>query len=211
MSTEAVVKTASIKAWLRTLCQDQNSVRIIRFAIGVTLAAALAYGINWPLSFLLPILTSLMLSLPLPMPSLRAGLRNMLYTLMAFGLGLIFSLFFLQYPFVYIVMLGLVLFHLYYYLNRGGSLWLALLSIVAILLLSMVGNSHEGLATDISLGFIGTGWLTMMMVWVSHRWCPIPGLHRFRSHPASSRAILSLPPRQLSRAPSPSCRSPACL
>lgn len=173
MSTEAA-RPSSKKAWLRALGQDQASVRIIRFAIGVTLAAALAYGINWPLSFLLPILTAFMLSLPLPMPTLLAGLRNMLHTLMAFGLGLIFSLFFLQYPIVYIVMLGLVLFHLYYYLNRGGSLWLTLMSIIAILLLSMLGNSHEGLATGISLGFIGTGWLTILMVWVAHLLVPDP-------------------------------------
>ena len=174
MSTEATVKAYSLKAWLRALGQDQTSVRIIRFTLGVTLAAALAYGINWPLSFLLPILVSFMLSLPLPMPSLQAGLRNMLHTLMAFGVGLVFSLFFLQYPIVYIVMLGLVLFHLYYYLNRGGSLWLSLMSIVAILLLSMLGNSHEGLATGISLGFIGTGWLTIIMVWFSYLLVPDP-------------------------------------
>jgi len=200
MSTEAVAKTAPINAWLRTLGQHQDSVRILRFATGVTLAAALAYGINWPLSFLLPILTSFMLSLPLPMPSLRAGLQNMLHTLMAFGLGLVFSLFFLQYPFVYIVMLGLVLFHLYYYLNRGGSLWLALLSIVAILLLSMLGNSHEGLATGVSLGFIGTGWLTMMMVWMAHllvpdpRAAPLPQSAGFQpgySRPAAQAALKS--------------------
>ena len=93
MSTETV-RTSSFKAWLNVLAQDQNSIRIIRFAIGVTLSAALAYGINWPLSFLLPVLVSFMLSLPLPIPSLKAGLRNMLHTLMAFGIGLIFSLFF---------------------------------------------------------------------------------------------------------------------
>jgi hypothetical protein len=200
MSTEATVKAYSLNAWLRALGQDQTSVRIIRFTLGVTLAAALAYAINWPLSFLLPILTSFMLSLPLPMPSLQAGLRNMLHTLMAFGAGLIFSLFFLQFPLVYIVMLGLVLFHIYYYLNRGGSLWLALMSIVAILLLSMLGNTHEGLATGISLGFIGTGWLTIIMVWLSHLLVPdpqatsfpqAPGFQPGYSRPAAKAALKS--------------------
>jgi len=200
MSTEAAVKAYSLNAWLRALGQDQTSVRIIRFTLGVTLAVALAYGINWPLSFLLPILTSFMLSLPLPMPSLQAGLRNMLHTLIAFGAGLIFSLFFLQFPLVYIVMLGLVLFHIYYYLNRGGSLWLALMSIVAILLLSMLGNTHEGLATGISLGFIGTGWLTIIMVWLSYLLVPdpqatsfpqAPGFQPGYSRPAAEAALKS--------------------
>ncbi len=200
MSTEVAVKASSMKAWLRALGQDQVSVRIIRFAIGVTLSAALAYGINWPLSFLLPILVSFMLSLPLPMPSLQAGLRNMLHTLIAFGAGLVFSLFFLQFPLVYLVMLGLVLFHLYYYLNRGGSLWLALMSIIAILLLSMLGNTHEGLATGISLGFIGTGWLTIIMVWFSYLLVPdpqaapypqAPGFQPGYSQPAAQAALKS--------------------
>ncbi len=200
MSTEATVKVSSLKAWLHALLQDQTSVRIIRFSVGVTLSAALAYGINWPLSFLLPILVSFMLSLPMPMPSLQAGLRNMLHTLIAFGAGLVFSLFLLQYPLVYIVMLGLVLFHLYYYLNRGGSLWLALMSIIAILLLSMLGNSSEGLATGVSKGFIGTGWLTIIMVWFSYLLVPdpqatlfpqAPGFKPGHSRPAAQAALKS--------------------
>lgn len=200
MSIEATAKESSLKAWLRALGQDQTSVRIIRFAIGVSLSAALAYGISWPLSFLLPVLVSFMLSLPLPIPSLKAGLRNMLHTLLAFGIGLIFSLFFLQYPIVYLIMLGMVLFHLYYYLNRGGSLWLSLMSIIAILMLSMLGNSHEGLATGISLGFIGTGWLTIIMVWFSYMLVPdpqatpfpqAPGFQPGYSRPAAEAALKS--------------------
>jgi hypothetical protein len=174
MSTEATTKIPSLKAWLQEIAQDQSSVRIIRFATGVTISVALAYGIEWPLSFLLPVLTSVLLSLPLPMPSLQAGLRNMLHTLSAFGLGLIFSLFFLQYPLAYILMLGLALFHLYYYLNRGGSFWLTLMSMIAILLLPMLANTHEGLATGLSLGFVYTSWLTVIMVWVSHLLVPDP-------------------------------------
>ena len=182
MSTESVEAISLTERW-RALFQDQTSVRIVRFAVGVTLAAALAYGINWPLSFLLPVLTSFILSLPLPMPSLAAGLRNMLYTLVAFSLGLFYSLFFLHFPIVYIVMLGLILFHLYYYLNRGGSLWLTLMSMIAVLLLSMLGNSHEGLAIGVSLNFIWTSWLTMIMVWLSYLLIPDPVSTPFPQRP----------------------------
>ena len=174
MSTEATSKIPSLRAWLQEIAQDQTSVRIIRFAVGITISVALAYGIEWPLSFLLPVLTSVFLALPLPMPSLQAGLRNMLHTLSAFGLGLIFSLFFLHYPLAYILMLGFALFHLYYYLNRGGSFWLTLMSMIAILLLPMLANTHEGLATGMSMGFVFTSWLTVIMIWVSHLLVPDP-------------------------------------
>ena len=183
MSTSANAKLPSLNSWLHGIAQDQTSVRIIRFALGVTISAALAYGIEWPLSFLLPVFTSLLLSLPLPMPSLSAGLRNMLHTLIAFGLGLVFSLFFLQFPVAYILMLGMVLFHLYYYLNRGGSFWFTLISMIAILLLPMLANTHGGLATGISIGFVATSWLTVFMVWLSHLLVPDPVMAKFPQKP----------------------------
>jgi hypothetical protein len=169
-----MIKALSPLAWLRVIAADPVSVRVIRLALGVTLSVALAYGIEWPLAFLLPVLTAVFLSLPLPMPSLVGGLRNMLHSLLAFGIGLVFSLFFINFPMAYLLMLGLVLFHLYYYLNRGGSFWFTLMSMIAILLLPMLANTAEGLATGLALGFIGTSWLTMIMVWIAHLLVPDP-------------------------------------
>jgi len=167
-------RTLSPGGWLGRIAGDQTSVRIVRFALGVTIAVALAYGIEWPMAFLFPVLTAVMLSLPLPMPTLAGGLRNMMHSLLAFGIGLVFSLFFINYPIAYILMLGLVLFHLYYYLNRGGSFWLTLMSMLAILILPMLANTAEGLATGLALGFIGTSWLTVIMVWFAHLLVPDP-------------------------------------
>jgi hypothetical protein len=169
-----MIKALSPLAWLREITADPVSIRMIRLALGVTLSVALAYGVEWPLAFLLPVLTAVFLSLPLPMPSLVGGLRNMLHSLLAFGLGLVFSLFFINFPMAYLLMLGLVLFHLYYYLNRGGSFWFTLMSMIAILLLPMLANTDEGLATGLALGFIGTSWLTMIMVWIAHLLVPDP-------------------------------------
>jgi hypothetical protein len=169
-----MIKALSPLAWLREIAADPVSIRMIRLALGVTISVALAYGVEWPLSFLFPVLTAVFLSLPLPMPSLVGGLRNMLHSLLAFGIGLVFSLFFIHFPLVYLLMLGLVLFQLYYYLNRGGSFWFTLMSMLAILILPMLANTAEGLATGLALGFIGTSWLTMIMVWIAHMLVPDP-------------------------------------
>ncbi|MGB5585708.1 MAG: DUF2955 domain-containing protein [Gammaproteobacteria bacterium] len=200
LQADAAERAPSFKTRPGHSLQDQTSVRILRYAIGVTLSAALAYAINWPLSFLLPVLTAFMLSLPLPIPSLATGLRNMLYTLMAFGLGLVFALSLLRFPLVYILMLGLVMFHLYYYLNRGGSLWLTLMGVLAVLLLSMLGNSHEGLAAGVSLNFVWTCWLTMVMVRLTYLLVPdprsapypqAPGFQSGYSQPSAEAALRS--------------------
>ena len=186
------IKISSFKTWVHLLGQDQTSVRAVRYALGVTIAVALAYGINWSLAFLMPVLTAVILGLPLPMPSLKAGLQNMQSTILAFALGLVFSLFFLQYPIAYLVMLGLVLFHLYYYLNRGGSFWLTLMSMIAVLLLPMLASSNEGLAIGFSLGFVWSGCLTVVMVWVAYLLVPDPQSAAFPQGPELQRGYSPL-------------------
>ncbi len=193
-------KSSLLKDWLFIISRNPASIRSIRFAIGVTLAVALAYGINWPLAFLMPVLTAVILSLPLPMPSLKTGLKNMANTLQAFALGLVFSLFFLHYPLAYLLMLALVLFHLYYYINRGGSFWLTLMSLIAVLLLPMLANSGDGLAVGFSFGFVLSGCLTVIMVWVAYLLVPdqtisalpkTPGFQRGYSSIAAKTALKS--------------------
>ncbi|WP_232772411.1 DUF2955 domain-containing protein [Psychromonas sp. Urea-02u-13] len=175
-------KVVKIGFW-QSIKQDVTCMRQMRFAFGVTLSAALAYGINWPLAFLLPIFSCMLLALPFPKPSLQASLKNMLNTLKAFALGLVFSLFFLQYPIAYILMLGLALFHIYYYLNRGGSFWLTLMSLIAILILPMIANTSEGLAIGFSAGFVYSSWLTIAMIWLMHFIFPDPQFSAFPTPP----------------------------
>jgi len=176
-------------------------IRIMRFAIGVTLATALSSAIEWPLSFLTPVLTSVVLALPLPMPSLKVGLTNMVYTVAAFFLGLVFTLFLLPFLLAYVPMLGLVLFYLYYTVNRGGSFWLVLMSLLAVLILPLLGNVHEKLATGFAFGFVFSGWITIFMIWFAHLLIPDPtntppipkkpGLQAAYSKPAAQAALKS--------------------
>ena len=184
MSTSIKAKVSARPAsFISTLYADVNAMRVLRFAFGVTVACALAYGINWPLAFLMPVFTALLLAMPLPKPSVQASLNNMMSTLQAFVLGLAFSLFFLQYPIAYLIALALVLFHLYYYLNRGGSFWFTLMSMIAILVLPMIANSNEGLAIGFSAGFVYSSWLTIAMLWLAHFVFPDPSFTQFPVKP----------------------------
>lgn len=176
MSTNSPV---SLKVKIENLYADVQIMRVFRFAFGVTLACGLAYGINWPLAFLMPVFTAMLLAMPLPKPSVKASLDNMLSTLKAFAIGLTFSLFFLQYPIAYLIALALVLFHLYYYVNRGGSFWFTLMSMIAVLVLPMMANTNEGLAIGFSAGFVYSSWLTIGMIWLAHFVFPDPNFTQF--------------------------------
>ncbi len=200
MSTEAADPGKRLLPWrpvfFTGLLSDIRSARIIRYALGVTLAVALAYTIDWPLAFLTPILTGVILGLPLPMPPLQAGLLNMFRTLIAFFIGAVFTLYLLPYPLVYVPVFGVVLFHCYYFLNRGGSFWFVLMAILAILILPMLGNTHEGLAFGVAMGFIGSGWMAIIMVWVAHTLVPDPSTGQALPAPAGFRSGYSAPAAQ---------------
>ena len=163
---------ASTRELFSTIWSNQQSIRIMRFALGVTLAVAFSAAIDWPLAFLLPILTSVLLAMPIPRPTLKAIIGSMLFTVMAFTLGLVFAIFLLPYPMAYILLLGLALFNIYYLVNRGGPFWLALMSLLAVLILPVLGNVQQGLAFGVAMGFIISGWLTMAMVWIAHLMVP---------------------------------------
>lgn len=130
---------------------DLRTVRVTRFTVGTTIAAAIAYAYEWPLFFLTPVLTIAFLSMPLPGVTARRWLDLLGYVLGAVVLGAVFTVFVMAYPLVYVLLLGLVLFHVYYLVNRRGPFIFALMSLLAVLILPMMGMAHEVLA----LGFAG--------------------------------------------------------
>lgn len=145
-----------------------QQVRALRYALGITIALALASAIAWPLSFLFPVLSAVMLALPLPKPTLQQVFRNMRDTLFAFAVGYLSTQFILPHTVIYIPLLALALFHTYYHLNRGGSFWLVLLLLICLLLMPMLAGVHEGLAIGVALGLVWSSWLTIGLLWLAH-------------------------------------------
>lgn len=176
MSTEVTADTAAQQQKRRRRIWTTNlrTARVLRFAFGVTTAVVLAFGYEWPLSFLTPIFTGLFLSLPLPAPTLGQNLRNCYYVLEAFVLGLVFTLFLLPFPLIYVPCLGLALFHIYYYLNRGGSFWRVLMHIIAVLILPMTGQLHDIISEGFAIYFIFSSVLAILLYQLAHGLLPDP-------------------------------------
>jgi hypothetical protein len=145
----AVVEKPRYQLWTTNL----RTARVIRYTVGVTAAVAISFGFKWPLYFLTPIFTALFLTKLLAGPTLKQTFALFKYVAVAFAIGLVFTLFLLPYPLIYVPALGLALFHIFYMVNRGGPLMLGLMSLVAVLLLPVMGNAHEALAMIIALYF----------------------------------------------------------
>jgi uncharacterized membrane protein YccC len=173
MSTEAVAslpRPASRARWR----SDARIVRTLRFALGVWAASLLAFVVQWPLFFLTPVLAAFFLSLPLPAPTGWNAVRVFWQIVAAFALGLVFSQFLLAYPMVFLVALGLALFHSYYRLNRGGSVLFAVVSLIALLLLPMLALSHQAVSEGAANWFVVSAGLAVLTYLLAHRLLPDP-------------------------------------
>jgi len=174
--------------WAWRWTHDLRAMRVFRFAFGVTLAMGVSFAGNWPLFFITPVLVAFMLALPLPPPTLRQGAANLLYIFIAFAIGLLFTLLLLPYPLVFVPALGLILFHVYYLANRGGPPFLVIMTIVAVLLLPMLGLTHDVIAGGFAAAFVHSGLFAIVLVWLAHGVVPDPP----DSHPPMpARASLS--------------------
>lgn len=86
--------------------------KIIRYALGIVLVIAIAFGVNWPASFLAVVLAnSFLLG---HRPSFKQGLDFLIKVAIAVAVALFLSNYLLQYRELYIVLIGLILFYLFY-------------------------------------------------------------------------------------------------
>jgi len=147
-------------------------IRILRYAVGSTIAMAVAMGFDWPLSFLTPVLTLSFLASPAPRPSLKMGFNFVLAIAIAGYIGLLVGRILLPYPFVYIPFVGLLLFRIYY--AKGGTLppILILWLLIALLLIPLMMMQSHALANIIALNLVIGGGATLLVVWISYALLP---------------------------------------
>jgi uncharacterized membrane protein YccC len=93
---------------------------------------------------------------------------------------------------VYAPTLGLALFHIYYHANRGGSIWLVLMCLIAVLILPMLGSAQDELPVAFALYFAGSSVLAIGINFVAHVVLPDPVAEQAST--GSSRLKLSYSP-----------------
>jgi len=106
--------------------------RIIRFVVGVTAAAALAYGINWGLSFVMPVFLAKFL---VDKPVLTRQIFDELFLAMIATvlIGLSISNGATHYPLVLLLLVGLLMFWAYYlFMDPEWNLFATILIISAL-------------------------------------------------------------------------------
>ena len=98
----------------KTRILDSNSIRVLRVAIGVTIAAALAYGFAWPMAFIATVFTWNFLRMPAAIFTPKVALVILVTMTAGIGFGYLVGLTLLRYPPVFMLSMFPLMFFVFY-------------------------------------------------------------------------------------------------
>lgn len=135
-----------------------TNIRILRFALGVTLSIAIAFAINWPLSFVMPLFVAKILSSRGPRLSVDLLFKIFLLMFIAFLFADLITQLLLPYPVIFILMVTLILFRLFYWHQSGGNVTVITLLLLGLTIVPMLGQVDPSLAGGfVSMFLISAG------------------------------------------------------
>lgn len=150
-----------------------KQIRILRYALGVTLAMAISQGYGWLLSFLVPVLLLGYLAPPALPLSFKAGLKFLVVIGIACSAGLLIGKL-VDFPLVYLPLMFLIFMHIFYATEKAIPPLLKTWLLIAILLLPMMSLSSQNLSLIIApLLFLGA-FVTVLITWIMYAIIPNP-------------------------------------
>lgn len=153
---------------------DARFVAVSRFALGTTLAVALSFGFAWPMGFFTPVIVAKLLGTPGFRPSVSVGVGMIAGIAIGLGLGLVIALPLNAYPAVQLLVVGVVLFRIFYAAAGGAPAFPVTMMLVGITVLPLVVMESPALAIDFAAGFVGLGVAAMVIVGLAHALLPDP-------------------------------------
>jgi len=172
MPSDSVGAISAVSNAIDTRRMHIVSVRILRLALGTALSMLFSQIVNWPMSFIAPVLTMFILALPLPALRLSSGIKFILVFVVAIYAGLVFLPFMLNQRVVGILLLGLALYHSFYFTARGGSQVIGAFATVGLALVTSVGTVSTDAVLQVSGGLATGAVFGVLFVWVAHAILP---------------------------------------
>jgi hypothetical protein len=128
--------------------------KVLRLSLGITFGLGVAQIGNWQLSFLLPIFMSMLLSGP--KINLKMGIGFVAMILIGTMLGMVLTVTVVHLPFVCLLVISTLMFHIFYAANKGLSPLLVVMLLMGVTAIPLVGLQSSAMAWMIVQGlFIG--------------------------------------------------------
>ncbi len=168
------------------------SRRILRLALGTSLAMLSSQVAGGPMSFITAVFAFVFLSLPLPRPSIKFAVGFVLILSVSFFGGALIVPFLEHYRWTGILLFVVALFHSFYFTAKGGPAALGTLATIGLTLAAAVGTVSVDALLGIARTIIIGAAAGMLFVWLAHALLPDPP-----PDPASIRNRPAPPPVDL--------------
>ena len=166
--------------------QDIASRRILRLALGTSLALGFSQAMGWPMSFIAPVITLVLLTLPLPVPSAKMGILLLAAILVPVLLGSVVLLpFFAHLHSVGIILVMLALFYSFYISAKGAPEVVGTLLTIGITINVAIGSVNIDVFYAVVSGLSKGAACGLVFVWIAHVLLPdLPGTFSGAQRPA---------------------------
>jgi len=151
---------------------DARSARVLRYAMGSTIALTVAMAWNWPIAYLTPLLSLKFLASPKPRPSLKVGIGFIVVVGFSCLGGLWLGRYLISYPLVYIPFTGLVLFRIFHLKTVGKAPGLMTMLLISLLVLPLIVMTTPAAAEIAAGGILMAAIATIGVVWLAHALIP---------------------------------------
>lgn len=173
------------KTYISTYKFDAISKKTIRYAIGIAIAAGIAFGYNYPLSFFLIIMANSFLQGP--KPTLRFAFDFTLKFSVGVVFGVLLSNFFLEYEIPFLFLIGIIMLQLYY--TNAISPFLKIVLIIMTLVIPLVSLQSVSLGSLVGLMIVVSIIIAFLITFLLHAILPDTEIPSVNSHPkAQNRA-----------------------
>jgi len=158
--------------------------RAVRLAVGVTLAMWISQAVAWTLSFLAPILAAFILSMPVSRPPAKFFIGIVVALVASIYGSFIFLPLLLHQPLAGLIIVGVVLFHTFYFTARGKSAAIGTLLTIGITVTVALGSVSVDVLLVIAKGLMWGVLVGALVAWCVHAVLPDPPMER-RAPPAA--------------------------
>lgn len=152
--------------------EDPVDRHVLRYALGASMAMAMAAVFAWPLAHVAPVFSLMFLANPGPPPSMRQGFGFVAMLAIALFAGLWVIKYLSDSSFVFFVGMGLVLYRLFYAQASGAPPALILLLLVALLVLPMVAVQSPDAAVLVAFCLVLSAAASLLATWLAHGLIP---------------------------------------
>ncbi|MGF1703143.1 DUF2955 domain-containing protein [Photobacterium makurazakiensis] len=147
--------------------------KIVRYTLGVMLSITLAYGINWDLAYIMPVFVA-KIFIDKPSPTSHTVIELFASMIGTVLIALLVSNGITHYPFILLLLIGLLMFWAYYLFQNPEWNFFATLLIISTLLIPYLGISHPIAALSLGKGLMMSGVGAVVIFLAMHALLPEP-------------------------------------